>query len=114
MFSQHVSELLAKYSEAAAGTAETTPNIQNKWADILHECYKSLCKSEEGRRGIIVLMNDGNPNVRLWAASHSLQWTPEAASKVLENLRDAVGFPCSFNAEITLEEFQKGSLSFDY
>src|SRR4051794_37307968 len=113
MFSQHLHELLAKYSEAAAGTSDTTPDVQYRWADKVHECYKSLRQSEEGRRGIIELMSDANANVRLWAASHSLQWTPDVARKVLENLRDTEAFPCSFNAEITLEEFKKGSLSFD-
>jgi hypothetical protein len=56
-------------------------------------------------------MFDEDPNVRLWAAAHSLEWTPQAAQVELERLIDNGGM-LGFEAETTLKEYQKGRLSF--
>ena len=50
---------------------------------------------------------------RCTAAAHSLQWTPETARGVLEDLRDSNGRN-SFEAEMVLREYDNGRLSFDY
>ena len=59
------------------------------------------------------LMADPEPSVRCCAAANSLQWKPEDARRVLEKLRDSQG-PFSFDAEMTLSEFDKGRLKFGY
>ena len=59
-------------------------------------------------------MSDPSPYVRLAAAARSLQWFPEQARRVLEGLRDDKAFHYSFDAKMTLQEFDKGLLSFDY
>ena len=110
-----VGELLVQYREAAERAGDlSNPKQQNKWADRLHICYKLLREAPPGREGIIALMADANPSVREWAAAHSLQWMPERARSVLEELRDMKVFPYSLNAEMTLKEFDKGRLTFDY
>lgn len=109
-----VSELLVRYRQTAdRADVLSDPKEQNKAADQLHACYKKLRESEEGRNGLIALMEDSSPHVRCWAAAHSLQWVPERARRILEALRDEDVFPYSFDAKMTLEEFEKGSLTFD-
>jgi hypothetical protein len=110
-----VSQLLAEYSEAAdiAGDLSDVKR-QRKAAKKIHDCYKVLRESEEGRRGIMAVMSDPRPHVRSWAAAHSLQWEPENARQVLEALRNDKVFPYSIDAEMALEQFDKGLLSFDY
>jgi hypothetical protein len=107
------SELIAEYRQAAIGVASNDPATNNKNADKIHACYKILRQTEEGRARIVQLISDDNRHVRLWAASHSLQWVPDVARAALEALRDSSG-PASFEAKWTLIELDEGSLSFDY
>jgi len=111
----NVKDLLAHYRQAAENTSEPmkNPREHNKWADKLHACYKELRKSAEGRAGIVDLIGDPNPHVRAWAAAHSLMWAPDVARPALEAERDAGGL-LGFEAEIVLDEFDKGELSFDH
>ena len=108
-----IHDLLAKYRGAAAATADKDPKKQNKAAENVRACYALLKKSPDGRQGIIALLTDSSPQVRLWAASHSLAWSPELARPVLDAIRRSGEFPSSFTAEITLAEFEKGTLTFD-
>jgi len=110
----NIQTMLRQYREAAIATSSNDSKQQNKSADIVHVCYKSLRTTLEGREGIAGLMADTNPQVRLWAASHSLAWSTATARNVLESLRDNQEFPSSFTAQLTLSEFDNGSLSFDY
>ena len=102
------------YRQSAIGTAGiSNPKKANKHAAALHACYKVLRETAEGRDSIIALMGDEESSVRCWAAAHSLQWKPDSARRVLEALRDSKG-PYSITAETTLEEYDKGRLTFDY
>jgi hypothetical protein len=108
-------QLLTQFRQAAERAGNISdPKAQNKAARKVQECYRLLSTTAEGRTGIMGLMGDANPNVRLCAAARSLQWSPAKARKVLEALRDERAFPYSFDAEMTLVEFDNGSLSFDY
>jgi hypothetical protein len=110
-----LSHLLAQFRQAAEQAAVLSdPSIQNRAARKVQEYYKLLCTSAEGKAGIMALMEDTNPNVRLCAAARSLQWAPAQARKVLQALCHDKVFPHSFDAEMTLEEFDAGNLSFDY
>lgn len=114
-----IENLLEKYREAAlkAGDITNTPK-QHYWFDKSHEYYKKLKESEEGRNGIIKLMNDENVHVRLAAAAHSLQWVENKARKVLEDIQnsdlDFEDVHAKISAKYTLIEFDKGNLKFDY
>jgi Domain of unknown function (DUF2019) len=109
--------LLSRYRDAAeqTGTLDSAgkydPKKHNKLVKTIFACYDKLRDEEDGRSGIISLMSNPDPRVRLWAATHSLQWIPNIARRVLEELRDAGG-PGSFEAEMTLKEFGLGRLSF--
>ncbi len=78
--------LLAKYREAAERTGGPEPEIVSQAAHEAHELYKQLRESAEGRAGLTALMLDPHPQVRRWAATHSLSWKREAARAVLAEL----------------------------
>jgi HEAT repeat protein len=113
MTTHDVHELLRRYRAAAIEAGEIGSKRQNASADAVHACYKLLRQSSEGRQAIMELLNDSNTDVRLWAASHALEWSPEIARPVLESLRDNAEFPVNFTADVTLSEYDKGTLSFD-
>jgi hypothetical protein len=110
----HMSHLLAHYRRSAIDASLLSGSKeQNEAADAVRESYKELRRTPEGRAGIIALMSDKNPAVRGWAAAHSLQWMPDVARQILEVLRDEADFPHSFDAQMTLQEFDNGNLRFD-
>lgn len=108
-----VGQMLRQYREAAEKTRLPNPKEANIWADKLLKLYRRLRATEEGRTALATLLSDPSPDVRGWAATHVLGWAPEIARPVLEDLRDSKGRR-SFDAEIVLREFDKGTLSFDY
>jgi hypothetical protein len=108
-------EVVRKYRIAAECAGDlSNPGEQNKWAGHLHTCYKQLRDSDTGRQAIIQLMEDVNLSVRGWAAAHCLQWVPDRARAVLEDIRRQNVFPFSFDAEMVLNEYDNGRLTFDY
>ena len=113
MANSDLDRLLEEYRRAAEGTSDPDPREANRCHDKMHAAYKALRESEAGRMGIASLVSHESPHVRCWAAAHSLQWQPESARIVLERLRDDRG-PCSFDAEMTIKEYDKGRLSYDY
>jgi hypothetical protein len=111
---EKIRAIIERYRQHAIGTGSiSNPRKCNRHAADLHACYKTLRQSEEGRNSIAYLMFDYEPSVRCWAAAHSLLWRPDTARHVLERLRDSQG-PFALDAEMTLEEYDKGRLTFDY
>ncbi len=111
---------LRAYCDAAQGTARLVDAIDQSLDPVkadrcfgqLHAQYVVLRQTQAGRDAITSLMSHEHPSVRLWAASHSLEWAPDAARATLEQLRVSDG-PVSFEAKWTLKEYQKkGRLSF--
>ncbi|MEX2140345.1 MAG: hypothetical protein WD894_13865 [Pirellulales bacterium] len=108
-----VDRLIVDYRDGAAQTGTSIPQVANAGHDRLHSCFKQLRTTEVGRAAIEKLMADENPHVRLWAAAHSLTWASDRARPVLAELAKSAG-PGSFDAEMTLKEFDKGNLSYNY
>jgi len=113
MATEIIDRLLASYREGAESTSASDPKVANKWQRKMHASYKQLRELPDGRVAIVSCLDDPSPHVRCWAGAHCLEWVPLKAKLTLEDLRNSNG-PCAFTAEITLEEFQKGTLSFDY
>jgi hypothetical protein len=106
-------KILNQYKQAAELTGHKSPDAANRSAKKLHELFKQLRTTEEGRAAIETLFSDPSPQVRCWASAHTLMWAPQLARHVLEELRDAKG-RCSFDAEMILKQFDKGTLSFNH
>ena len=110
---ENIKDVVARYRQGAIANSDISDSEKaNRGAKQLHACYKILRGSEEGRQALIGLMEDPEPSVRCWAAAECLQWNPDAARRVLVALRDSQG-PFSFDAEMTLKEFDNGRLKFD-
>lgn len=108
----HMEETLWNYRVAAIEAQNPDLAKANEWSVKLHDCYKTLRRTEEGRKGILSLLIDNNPYVRLWAGAHVLEWAPDVGRPVLEKLRDEDG-PGAFDAKWILIEHDKGLLAFD-
>lgn len=108
---------LQEYRDGIIGAAKyamTDPKRNNECADRARLCMKQLRETEEGKEGIISLMSDDDFDVRLWAASDSLQWVPDQAKRVLEEIRDGdTNGLAAFEAKWTLREYEDGNLAFD-
>ena len=111
-----ISELVKAYSEAAKIQGEATESGDykkgNKASSLLAAIY-----SEMRRRGIdaqstlLSLLRNDDPGIRLWAASHAMDFSPNDGESVLRALIP-VGKFLGLCAKITLEEWEKGKLSF--
>jgi HEAT repeat protein len=109
-----IKELVEQYRQGAIGTGDVSdPKKANKSARRMITAYRVLRGTEEGRQALVSLLEDDEPSVRCNAAAHCLQWIPHVARHILEVLRDSQG-PFSFDAEMTLKEYDKGRLKFDY
>ena len=108
-----VEEIVTGYRKSAIGTSNPNAEAANESARTLHKYYKQLRASDAGRKAIERLIMDANPHVQCWAAAHVLEWKPDAAKRVLEELAES-DEPCSFDAQMILAEFNKGRLTFDY
>ena len=114
-FSPDNVEVLVRDYRDAAVKADTTQNSrpQHSWFHRLHRTYKALRGTEQGRRRLVELLDDGDVSVRCWAAAHSLEYAPDRARTILEGIRDDNG-PCSISAKYTLKEYDDGRLTFDF
>lgn len=79
-------ELISRYRDAAERTGEPEPEAASQAAHEAHELYKQLRETAEGRAGLTALMFHAHPQVRRWAATHSLSWKRDTARAVLAEL----------------------------
>jgi hypothetical protein len=79
-------ELITRYRDAAERTGDPDPAAASEAAHEAHELYKQLRDTAEGRAGLTALMLHPHPQVRRWAATHSLSWKRETARAVLAEL----------------------------
>lgn len=111
-----IDSLVKAYAEAAAAHGETyeTGDYKkgNREYDILAANYRELrARGHHAQLHLLELLNDSNSHVRGWAASHALEFAPERGEPVLTELARRGGLT-GFSAEMTLEEWRKGSLKF--
>ena len=109
-------ELVAAYSEAASmqGAATETGDYKsgNKASDLLAAIYSELRRrGRESQCALLRLLGSDDPGVRLWAASHVLEFSPADGGQALEALIP-VGKFIGLCAETTLKEWRQGRLRF--
>jgi hypothetical protein len=114
-----VPELIAAYRDAlvAMDGIRLEPDTgARRWNRHVHQVQRAqleLRKTHEGRAAITALIDDPVPTVAHWAASHALFWSEVEAQHRLETERRAGGIG-SFEAEMTLREFDAGRLRPDW
>jgi hypothetical protein len=110
-------ELSARYERAATlhgqASREGAHRVANARYKELIAAWKELRKrDEEGRAALVRLMASADPHVRLWSASHVLEFQPAAAEAELERLAKGPPSVVRLDAEMTLAEWRAGRLSF--
>jgi hypothetical protein len=111
-----VTELINKYRDAAKLHGQATERgdyvAANKAAELVSEIYAELRRrGESAQAGLLSLLRDSQPGVRLWSASHALEFAAEAGAATLAQLSAAQGF-VGMSAKTTLKEWRSGKLRF--
>ena len=110
-----IDELLATYRAAAAkhGRATQTGAYReaNKAYRELIRCATRLRqKGADAQAGWTKLLDDDDDSVRVWAASHILEFAPDDAARVLRSIANGNPGPDGLNAEMVLREWKAGRL----
>ena len=108
--------LVEMYRDAAKQHGEATETgdhkTANRSADLISEVYAQLRQRDaDAQRALLPLLTDPASGVRLWSASHALEFAPEEGEAVLKKLA-AGGTFLGMTAKMTLEECRAGRLSF--
>ncbi len=111
-----LSELVDAYADAARDHGSATESGEykkaNKAADLLAAIYSELRRrGRESQTALLPLLEDDDPRVRLWSASHALEFAPSDGERVLVALIPEGRF-LGMDAQKTLEEWRKGTLAF--
>lgn len=111
-----IATLVSAYRSSAADHGAATENGDypqaNRHHDMIAKIYRELRRrGDEVRSALLPLLDDFNPHVRAWAASHALEFAPERGERVLQRLAGVAGV-VGLNAETTLREWKNGSLHF--
>jgi Domain of unknown function (DUF2019) len=108
--------LVEVYRDAAKLHGEATETgdhkTANKSADLISEVYAELRKRGANAKGLLLpLLTDPVSGVRLWSASHALEFSPEEGEAILKVLASSGTF-LGLSAEMTLKEWRAGRLHF--
>lgn len=108
--------LLAAYRAAAAQHGDATEagdhRRANQAAELLGSLYAEIRRrGADSQRAILPFLSDPSPGVRLWSASHALEFDSNSGEAVLRELV-AVGRFLGLSAEVTLKEWRAGRLTF--
>ena len=108
--------LVARYRMAAAAHGAATESgdyrAANRNHGLLAQIYSELrSRGRDAQNQLLIFLDDIDPHVRAWAASHALEFAAERGEQVLRRLAAERGI-VGLNAETTLEEWSKGSLHF--
>lgn len=111
-----IPRLIDAYRDAAKLHGELTesgdPKVANKAAKLVIAVYAELRRrGARAQAALLPLLADPAPGVRLWSASHALEFSPGDGEAVLTQLSSG-GQLIGFNAEMTLKEWRAGRLAF--
>jgi hypothetical protein len=112
-----VEDLLRSYSQAAAAhgkaTEEGDHKTANKMANMVSSVYSELRRrGAEAQRALLPLLHNENPGVRLWVASHALEFSPIDGEPVLVELASTYHSFTGMTAQVTLSQWREGKLRF--
>lgn len=111
-----IESLIDAYTVAAAKHGQTAddpdPETSNQQAEIIQGVYHELReRGSEAQLHLLDLLDHPNPQVRLWAASHALEFAPKQGEPVLKELMHCGGWAAT-TAAITLKVWRQGDLEF--
>jgi integrase len=111
-----VDDLVVAYADNAAAHGAATSggdsNAANRHHDAVAGIYRELRRrGQEAPRALLQHLDDRDPWVRCWAASHALEFAPLDGERVLSELATSGGLE-GFTAKTTLAEWRKGTLRF--
>jgi hypothetical protein len=112
-----VAELSALYEEAATMQWQALQDANAKAANSQYKRIVSVWKElrgrgKDGQVALSRLMVSSNPHVRVWAASHVLEFDPGPAEAELERLASGPPSIVRLDAEMTLKQWRAGNLKF--
>jgi hypothetical protein len=110
-------ELLEEYAKAAAehGAYTLSGDVARGTAahSRLAAVYRELrLRGAEHQKRLLELLCHSDDGVRLWAASHALEFSPAHGEPVLRQIADDVSNEHGLTAETVLEEWKAGTLTF--
>ena len=110
-----IDELLAGSRTAAAehgrATREGNARKANKAYRKLNRFATQLKKrGADAHAGWLALLDEKDDAVRVWAASHALEFAPEQAVRTLRSVASGRPGPDRLDAEMTLREWEAGRL----
>lgn len=109
-----VIDALNAYSANAILHREETeagnPEQANQADDRIISAYRVLHQTKEGRDAIRALLEDSDPGVRTWAATHALEYAESEALAQLDLIASGVG-PIAFNAAVVAQLWRAGELN---
>ena len=114
MRSGDLDSLVARYKDAAKrhGLAKTS-RAANKAAEEVASIHRELRqRGLAALERLLPLLQDQDVSVRGWAAAHALQFAPQQATAVLEELAAGPASPIRVDALMTLREWRAGRLQF--
>jgi hypothetical protein len=105
-------EIVMAQEEGIAEGNTTNSRQQNR--ELLELRREIRRRGKAGQAIWLQLMRHENDHVRTWSAGAVLEFAPEEAEKVLEELNSSESGMVRLNAEMTLKQWREGVLRFDY
>lgn len=108
-------DLVDVYAQAAAiaDRLDIPSPRQNRAAHCVAEVYRELRRrGADSQAQLLPLLSDPNPAVRMWAATHSLEFEPDLGEPVVAEIARLDPSLRGFTATITLREWKANRLRF--
>ena len=102
-----------KAEEHAKATDEGNHRAANKAADKLIAIFRELrSRGPEAQAALLPLLEDDAAGIRLWAASHALEFAPTKGEIILEEISSGPPGFTRITASTALREWREGRLKF--
>ena len=111
-----IDEVISLYIDAADkqyGAIQVgNTRAADKVGGVIATAYRELRqRGVQAQTALLPLLEHPDPSVRIWAASHTLEFEPEQAEPVLEKLAGEDSLQ-GFSGDMTLRVWKDGSLRF--
>jgi hypothetical protein len=114
---EDTASLVKRYADAARRHGEATEigdhSAANAAHDVISSTYRELRnRGVDAQRALLPLLKDPSVGVRLWAASHALEFSPDDGEPVLSSIESMPQSFNAFSAKMTLQQWRQGNLRF--